>query len=98
MKKYLNNILSGEEWNRKIDNMKETFNQMLEVYSDENWNENWKDLMDGKSVFSLTMDRLSNEVGINKSILVEKVKKQVVEDKSNEFNELIKHILNMFNN
>lgn len=97
-KQYIDEIFKSEKWNNIKTQMEEVFCQMENVYSESNWKKNWESLMDGKSVFNLTMDKLSKNSSVTKEVLIRKVKKQIISDKNSEFNKLIKDILELFNN
>ncbi|MNO85010.1 hypothetical protein D3C76_763680 [compost metagenome] len=70
---------------------------MSTVYGEANWNEEWHNLMVGKSVFSIVANKLKDGPKIKKgSRMKREVREKTVETPDSEFNLLVGKITSLF--
>jgi hypothetical protein len=65
-------------------------------YTDENWNENWKKLCDGKAVLGQVVRHFSDYLDLRSDRLRKEIKEIVSKSSQYEINQLIESILNKF--
>lgn len=93
---YINSLFNGENWDNVKNQLIDVFSSMEDTYTEEKWNNNWLDLLDGKIVFSLSITELSRKVGVDKNIFEKKLTEYIISNDNSDFMRLIRKIIGLF--
>ncbi|GGN94968.1 AAA family ATPase [Saccharibacillus kuerlensis] len=94
---HIEEILSGENFEKIKRELIEHFEAMEQSFSESNWRSNWRELMDGKSVYSLVINRLSQGCPGDENSLKRRVTEILLSSRDTEFKRLTNQIFRMFN-
>ncbi|MFE4075184.1 hypothetical protein [Peribacillus sp. YIM B13477] len=94
--KYIDELYNKQEFLDIKQELLNLFDQMQEFYEGESWENNWHDYMDGKSVFSKVVAKLSVGPEVKSARLKREIKCAILETKGSEFNNLIDKIIALF--
>lgn len=79
-----------------IDKLINYFDCMSEFYSDDNWNENWKNICNGKSVFGALTKQLADQARIDTEKLKDSIRYLSANEKESDLYCLIDEIMGKF--
>lgn len=82
---YVHNLLSGDAFSQRVENMVALYDAMEREYSDENWDNKWKSLCDGKIVFNRLCSQLGRENRMDVQSLKEKVFRRALKNPNSSF-------------
>ncbi|KAF6563419.1 DUF4435 domain-containing protein [Paenibacillus sp. EKM202P] len=93
---YIKDILSTGKIRELEKELIEHFNSMEEKFSSANWDKNWKELMDGKSVYNKVMSKLASGAGVRNDKLKTKMTEILLSSRPTQFKKLIRQLYRMF--
>ncbi|MFJ7163213.1 AAA family ATPase [Bacillus safensis] len=93
---YINDLFSKQGFLDIKEEFINLFNQMQDFYEGDNWEDNWHDYMDGKSVFGKVVAKLSEGPEIRHTRLKREIKSAIIKTKGSELNNLIDRITSLF--
>ncbi len=93
---YIDDLFTKQEFLNIKKELTNLFDQMQEFYDGENWENNWHDYMDGKSVFGRVVAKLSEGAEVRPERLKREIKSAILGTKGSEFNNLIDRIISLF--
>ncbi len=70
---YIDSLLVGEDYMHIIDNTKEKYVHMNERYGVLNWSSGWREVCDGKRVYSQAISEIAKRIGVSAGNLNKKV-------------------------
>ena len=94
---YIDDLFSSVDFTDKIKKLKETYDEMSEKYSESNWNTQWKQLCDGKTVYNQTITELSQHRQFSRASFEKNVLAEIRKDKNSILNNWWRSIEAMFN-
>ncbi|QPZ43180.1 AAA family ATPase [Bacillus halotolerans] len=93
---YINDLFNKQGFLNIKKELTNLFDQMQDFYEGENWEDNWHDYMDGKSVFGKVTAKLSEGPEIRHTRLKREIKSAILRTKGSELNNLIDRITFLF--
>lgn len=90
---YVTSILTDDVISTFNTNMSLKYDAMEQKYCSQHWNTQWKDLCDGKIVFSHTCSYLAHEYDINNNMLQNKIFNAVLSNPASRFSEFWASVL-----
>ncbi|MGG3891161.1 ATP-binding cassette domain-containing protein [Metabacillus fastidiosus] len=93
---YIDDLFNKQDFINLKQELMNLFDQMDEFYEGDNWENNWHDYMDGKSVLGRVVAKFSEGPELKSTRLRREIKSAILETKGSEFNNLIDKVLSLF--
>lgn len=93
---YIGDLFNKQEFLNIKQELMNLFDQVQEFYEGENWENNWHNYMDGKSVLGRVVAKLSEGPEVKPKRLKREIKSAILRTKGSELNNLIDRIISLF--